>query len=221
MHNATVDRVLQSVAADVCVDRATLATLLADRPGTDAVVPLLSVPAAPVVRAAVLYLGLYGTIRESPLLVLCLQHKDSGVARLAEQCLWGLWMQAGTERGNRSLAAALDCIKRGEYTTAENALRKLLAEEPTYAEAQFQHGVALSMLDQPVAAATAYRETLRLNPYHFGAAAALGHASLELGDLPGALHHYRRALRIHPRLEDVGEALQHIEDLVEPRGERN
>jgi tetratricopeptide (TPR) repeat protein len=213
--------VLQSVAADVCVDRTTLAMLLDDRPGSDAVVPLLSLPAAPVVRAAVVYIGLYGTIRESPLLVLCLQHSDEGVSRLAEQCLWGIWMKSGTERGNRNLAAGMECIRRGDYHAAEAALGALVASEPTFAEAHFQLGVTLSMLDRPAEAAEAYREALRLNPYHFAAASALGHACVELGDTTNALQYYRRALRIHPRLDDVVDALQHVEDLVEPHGERN
>lgn len=221
MRNATVDQVLQSVAAGVCVDRGVLDMLLRDRPGTDAVVPLLSVPSVQVVRAAVIYIGLYGTIRESPLLVLCLQHKDDGVARLAEQCLWGIWMRSGTDRGNRSLAAAMECINRGDNTRAETLLTALTAEEPSFAEAHFQLGVALSMLDRVEEAASAFKEALVVNPYHFAAAAALGHALAELGDLPAALHHYRRAQRMHPRLEDVTEALMHIEDAIEPHGTCN
>ena len=88
--HATVDRVLQSVAPSVCVDRDVLDTLLTERPGPDAIIALLSVPSVPVVRAAVVYLGVFGTFRDSPLLVLCLQHRDDGVAQLAEKCLWSL-----------------------------------------------------------------------------------------------------------------------------------
>lgn len=216
MSKATVDRVLQAVAADVCVDRTVLATLLKDRPGTEQIVPLLSVAAVGVVRAAVVYLGLYGSFRDSPLLVLCLQHRDDGVARLAEHCLWSLWMQAGTREGNRQLAAALQCIKAEAYPQALALLDSLIADEPAFAEAHFQRGVVLSNLDRPAEAAEAYREALRRNPYHFAASAALGHTLLELGEVGEARHHHQRALQIHPRLHDVRETLRQVDELTGP-----
>lgn len=214
MRDAAVDQVLRSVSADVCVDRQVLATLLRERPGTDAVVALLSVPADPVVRAAVVYIGLYGSVQDSPLLVLCLQHRDDGVAGLAEHCLWSLWMQAGSPVGNRQLAAGVDAIRDEDYSAAVAVLRTLSEQESTFAEAHFQLGLALCLLERTEEAARAYRETLRLNPYHFGAMAALGHANVELGNVPGALRYYRRALHVHPRMEDVRDAVQQIEDMV-------
>jgi tetratricopeptide (TPR) repeat protein len=216
MSKATVDRVLQAVAADVCVDRSALATLLRDRPSTEQIVPLLSVPAIEVVRAAVVYLGLYGSVQDSPLLVLCLQHRDDEVARLAEHCLWSLWMQGGSREGNRQLAAAMSCIRDEAYAEARTILETLIAQEPGFAEAHFQQGVALSHLDRTHEAADAYREALRRNPYHFAASAALGHTLLELGEVTEARHHYRRALQIHPRLDDVRDTMRQVDELIDP-----
>ena len=82
--------------------------------------------------------------------------------------------------------------------------------EPDYAEAHFQRGLAFATLDRNDEAAEAFREALRLNPYHFAAAASLGHACLELGDLPAAVRYYRQALRLHPRLDDVPVALREV-----------
>ena len=62
---------------------------------------------------------------------------------------------------------------------------------------------------------------LRLNPYHFAAAANLGHTYVEEGDVLSALRYYRYALRIHPRLADLREAVRSIEAAQAKRSHRD
>jgi tetratricopeptide (TPR) repeat protein len=214
--DATVDQVLGSVACRAAVDRGVLGGLLREQPGAETLLPLLSSRKPQTIRAALVYLALYGHMHDTGMLALCLHHSDAGVVELAEYCLWSIWMQAGTDRGNRALAQAIDHIRDGEYTEAYTILSLLIAEEPSFAEAHFQQGIALSCADNTVAAARALRHALRLNPQHFGAAAALGHTCVELCNLAGALHYYRLALEIHPRLKDLHTAVRRIEDMVGP-----
>lgn len=215
--DATVKRILEWVEPGLNVDRSVLDALLREKPTPEALVSLLAAGDPATVRAAVLYLGLYGTARESAVLALCLHHEDAGVVRLAEHCLWSLWMQDGSEDGNRALHDAVKFMQSGEYPRAIAVLSDLVAREPRFAEAHFQRGLALCSADQPNEAEKEYRETLRLNPYHYGAAAALGHTCVEQGNLPGALHYYRQALRIHPRLDDVPDAIRELETVIGAR----
>lgn len=210
----TVDHILRIVAPTAVIDHGVLEALLREHPQPEALMPLVAAGAPEVVRAAVLYLGICGSMRECPVLALCLRHDDRVVAQLAEYGLWSIWMQSGTAQGNRELAAAVACIHSGAYEDAIGILTRLLATEPSFAEAYFQCGLALGSADRPAEAAQAYRHTLRLNPYHFGAAAALGHACVEQGDLATAMHYYHQALRIHPRLEDVPAAVQTLESIM-------
>ncbi len=212
--NGTVDRILQSLPAAAPVDRATLTRLLSEKPATPVLGPLLNSHQPEVVGATLVYLSLYGSMRDCAVLALCLKHEDERVAALAEHCLWFLWMQSGSPEGNRELAAAIACVQRDDYVTAIDLLSSLVAREPAFAEAHFQRGLALCSNEETQRAAESYRQSLRLNPHHFGAAAALGHACVEQGNLPGALYYYRRALEIHPRLEDVPEALHEVESIV-------
>jgi tetratricopeptide (TPR) repeat protein len=126
-------------------------------------------------------------------------------------------MQSGSEEGNRHLAAAVGCMKTGDYVAAIKVLDALVAREPEFAEAHFQRGLALAAADRIDRAEDAYRQALRLNPYHFGAAAALGHACVERGQLHAALHFYRQALRVHPQLEDVPDVVQELESVIGAR----
>ncbi len=219
--DATIDRIIDRVEPGLHVDRCTLDALMRAKPTPEALVSLLAAADPATVRAAVLYLGLYGTIRESAVLALCLHHEDVGVVRLAEHCLWSLWMQGGSEDGNHRLAEAISCIKSGAYKKAIDVLNAVLSQEPAFAEAHFQRGLALYSADLPAEAAQEYRQTLRLNPYHFGAASALGHACVEQGNLRGALHYYRQALRIHPLLDDVPDAIHELESVLSTHRHRH
>lgn len=215
-YDATVDRILQRVVPGLPVERSILEGLVRQGPRPETLVGLLSASDPAVVRAAVLYLGLYGTLRDAPVLALCLHHDDPGVVKLAEHCAWALWLRGGSAEGNRTLATAIDEIREGRCAAAVRRLRLLLDREPAFAEAHFQCGLALCSLDRPADATRCFREALRLNPYHFGAAASLGHACVERGDLTGAARWYRVALRIHPRMENVPAALREVEAILGP-----
>ncbi|MEW6250716.1 MAG: tetratricopeptide repeat protein [Planctomycetota bacterium] len=215
--DATVERIISAVAPGTEFDETLLQSLLGARPRAAEVVQHVSSDDPQVVRTATLYLGLYGTLAECPVLALCLHHADARVVELAERGLWSIWMQSGGREGNRHLANAVQSLARGDGATAVRILSLLVATESNFAEAHFQLGLALSSLDRPDEAARAYRAALRLNPYHFAAAAALGHACIELGNLPAALRHYQQALRLHPRLPDLPQAVHEVETILARR----
>jgi len=214
--SVSIEQVLHAGLPDFPIDRQTLACLLRTRPPAGDIIGLVSSPELPVARAAVVYFAVCGTMQDCPLLALHLHHADDGVAAFAEYSLWSIWMQAGSPTGNRRLADAIGCIKRRSYARAVELLDELNYDEPGFAEAHFQKGIALAFLDRLEEAAAAYREALRLNPYHFAAAEALGHIAVEQGQLAAALEHYRRALRIHPRLTALAHAVRALERVVQP-----
>jgi tetratricopeptide (TPR) repeat protein len=217
VHEATVEKILKRVAPGAYVDQAVFDQLLLAPPHPEQIVGLLADADPERVRAAVLFLGLYGTHHESPVLALCLHHADDGVVRLAEHSLWALWMQAGTPDGNRQLAAAISQIAAANFWDALRLLNKLVDAEPGFAEAHFQRGLVMVSLERTAESIAAHEHALRLNSYHFAAAAAIGHALVQQGDLPRALEYYRRALRIHPRLPDVPEAIATVEAVLARR----
>jgi tetratricopeptide (TPR) repeat protein len=126
-------------------------------------------------------------------------------------------MRAGSPDDNARLARAVGQIKQDDLAGAEISLRELVAAEPEFAEARHQHGITLALLERPADAADEYRAALNLNAFHFSAAVSLGHMCVERGELLAALTHYKRALTIHPRLEDIPEAVAMIERALERR----
>jgi len=178
---------------------------------------LLDCPAPGVVALAARCLGLIGTMRHSPALAALLGHENEAVVKAAEDALWSIWMRSGSPEANRALAAAVEQVRREDLDTAADMLEKLTAAEPGFAEAHHQRALTLHSLGRIEPAEGAYREALRLNPYHYAAAAGLGHICVERGDLGGALQHYRSALHVHPRLAEIREFVLQLEAAVQRR----
>lgn len=213
-----VDLVKSVASYRAAPGRADLLTAIQQNWPAERVFGLLESSSGEVVRSAALCLGINGNMKHSAGLVELLHHPDPGIVSSAEESLWRIWMRAGTPQGNQDLATALGAIQRDEYEQAIERLQELTAIEPEFAEAHHQLGLVLCILMRLHESLTAYREALRLNPFHFSAAAGMGHCYVELNDFDRALHAYRRALKIHPRLEGIPQAVAALERKLRPTG---
>lgn len=180
-------------------------------------VGFFSSPSEAVVQAAARSVGLVGSMRHVCPLVALLGHAQPGVVQIAEDALWRIWMRGGTPAGNAQMAQALKRLDEEGSALALGVLRVLTAVEPTFAEAHHQTGLIHHSLDELELAQAAYRKALANNPYHFAAAAGLGHLAVQRGDLDAALRCYRRALHIHPRLADIAAVVPELEAALERR----
>lgn len=178
---------------------------------------MLTSPSPDVARAAATCLGFVGSDAHSGRLARLLAHEDIRVADAAENALWSVWMRSRDGRANRELQAAISEIGRERYRSAVEILEALTLMHPTFAEAFHQLGLALCFLDRLDEAEAAYRNAVRLNPWHFAAWAELGHVAVQRGDLPRALRNYRRAISIHPRLHEIRAVLPELEAAVRAR----
>lgn len=216
--DAAATRFLRTVAPILAEnDLCALTALLRAKWPCDRLVRFLYSTSPEILDLAAACLGLTGTMTHCEYLVPFLGHSNREIARSAENSLWRIWMQGGSRIGNEDLVEALDCIQAGAYCAADQHLAVLTAAEPAFAEAHHQHAIVLTFLERLDEASGAYRTALKTNPYHFAAAAGLGHAHTLRADVCGALHHYRRALRIHPGLDEIRGAVEAIEAAMQRR----
>src|SRR5438067_1059258 len=122
-------------------------------------------------RAAALALGLVGTMDANPAVAAALHDADALVRQFAAASLWELWFRGGTADQNRLLQRA---AREGDPAKARADLDGLVGEAPHFAEAYNQRAIWFYMRGEFARAAEDCEATLRLNPYHFGAAAGLG-----------------------------------------------
>lgn len=178
---------------------------------------LLRSPSDRVAAAAAECLGMTGSMADCEGLLALLRHADDHVASAAEDALWRLWMSAGTGDANARLAVAVAYIKVGDLAGAQGVLESLTDADSSFAEAFHQLATIHHVREEYDGAEAAYGAALERNPYHFAAAAGLGHVRIERGDYSGALTCYREALRLNPRLRELGELVPPLEAAIRKR----
>ena len=180
---------------------------------------LATAPDVATRRAVALALGMVGTMRASNALVAELLHdRDRGVRHLATDALWALWFRGDTEENNRELQRVLGLRDRKKKWAALDAL---IARARRFAEAYNQRAILYFRAKQWQKSAADCERVLKLNPYHFGAAAGLGQCQMQLEKYRAALKAFRQALRINPALANVQVAIHELETALGEEGRRD
>jgi tetratricopeptide (TPR) repeat protein len=162
-------------------------------------------------RAAVLALGLVGSMGSNGALATALKDEDPTVRDLAVSALWAVWFRADTPANHDALEAVRDRIAEGRFLDAEAAASAVIARAPHFAEAYNQRAIARYFLGRYADSAADCRETLDRNPHHFGALSGLGQCYLRLDDRPAALRTFQRLLALQPYSMDVRQLIVVIE----------
>lgn len=179
---------------------------------------LLHHESAEVRKVACVVLGLVGDSDVIGCLTAALRDNEQQVNELAEHALWSLWFRDGSPQAQRYFKRGIAALERDEVECAVDCFHLAQVSDPHFAEAYNQCAIAHYILEQWDAAIADGRRAVRRMPTHFGALAALGHCYAQIGDLPQAADHYRRALSINPRLDVIAQALHRIESSLGSMG---
>ena len=168
-------------------------------------------------RAATMALGYLGDFSSNTVLGRRMSDPDRGVRILAENGIRELWFRDGSEMQQRQLRALLRLNSSRLAAQAERAASELIEEAPFFAEAWNQRAVAHFQRERFDDCVQDCRQTLELNPYHYGAAVGMGQSYLELHEPQTALECFRQALSLNPSLEDVRAQITYLERVLEER----
>ena len=167
-------------------------------------------------RAAALALGFIGTMESNPVVAATLADRDVLVQKFAADALWEMWFRAGTPEQNCRLREA---ARNPDPGKARAELDELIRQAPTFAEAYNQRAIWFFKRGELARAVDDCESTLRLNPFHFGAAAGLGQCLAKLGKSRGAIRAFRMALDINPALEHLHDTIEQLERSLDRGGE--
>lgn len=159
-------------------------------------------------RAAVLALGLTGTMDSNAAVAAALHDTDPLVQKFAADALWELWFREGTADQNIRLSEA---ARNPDATKARADLDELIQEAPNFAEAYNQRAIWFFKRGEFARAAEDCEAVLRLNPFHFGAAAGLGQCLVKIGKPRAAIRAFKMALDINPVLEHLNDTIHQLE----------
>jgi tetratricopeptide (TPR) repeat protein len=169
-------------------------------------------------RAAVLALGLLGTMACNKSVAQRLHDEDSQVRQLASDALWAIWFRADTEDNNRELQRIM---RLRDPEKALEAYADLIKKAPKFAEAYNQRAILYFRMREYQKSVQDCETVVRLNPQHFGAQAGLGQCYMKLRKSRNALKAFRAALRINPNMEGVEDTIRTLEDALGEEGKRD
>lgn len=161
-------------------------------------------------RASALALGLVGTLHSNARLATALHDEDRLVRKFAADSLWKIWLRGENSTESLRLQEVLSHAQADPVGTIA-ALDELIRQYPDFAEAYNQRAILhysrgafpLSVLD--------CEATLRLNPFHFGAASGLGQCYIRLNKPRSALRAFKQSLDINPDLTAMRDMIKRLE----------
>jgi tetratricopeptide (TPR) repeat protein len=166
-------------------------------------------------RAAVLALGLVGSLASNRVLAACLHDDDEKVRELAGNALWAVWFRGDNEDDAAELQRLVRLKDRGK---ALAGLDVLIGHTPGFAEAYNQRAILHYQMKYYERSIADCEKTLALNPYHFGAQVGMAQCLLQLGRQRAALKAFRATLKLHPTMPGVAETIRALEEALDDRG---
>ena len=96
------------------------------------------------------------------------------------------------------LHTAQDALGKNDFTAAADALKQVVAAQPTLTAAWFNLGYAYTGLHQQEEAVAAYRKAVELDPNLFEARLNLGILLMQMNNPQAALEHLEKAATLKP-----------------------
>ncbi len=172
---------------------------------------LLESPDVQTRRAAVLAIGLTGTMISNQPMAQRLHDDDPAVRQMVADALWNLWFRADSEANNKELQRLMRLRDR-DRAIAE--LGELIQRSPGFAEAHNQRAILYYCKKDYSRSLTDCEKTVQLNPLHFAAYAGMAQCCLHMNKPRAALKAFRRALEINPAMDEVEEAIRTLESAL-------
>jgi len=132
-----------------------------------------------------------------------LRGDDPVRAARAADLLWQMWHRSGDPAVDSTLRQGIEAMQRQEVDKAEVLFTRLIKVAPDFAEGWNKRATVRFIAKDYEGSIADCRETLARNPNHFGALSGQGLCHMALHQYKEAAEIFRRALAVHPHLENA------------------
>lgn len=119
-------------------------------------------------------------------------------ARQVERRIWYTWLDAGDEAVNREMKDGIRAMSNRLFEESIHHFTQVIQMAPDFAEGWNKRATAYYLNDELAKSMRDIRETLRLEPRHFGAISGMGLIFMQQGDDRGALEAFEEVIKIYP-----------------------
>ena len=137
-----------------------------------------------------------------------LRGDDPKLAARAAETLWTMWHRSGTPAIDALLYEGIVAMQANKHAEADGIFTGIIAQAPDFAEAWNKRATLRYMTGDYEGSVADCVETLARNPNHFGALSGQGLCHIALGQFREAASLFRRALEVHPHLENARQNLR-------------
>ncbi|TGE09570.1 tetratricopeptide repeat protein [Hymenobacter fodinae] len=135
-----------------------------------------------------------------------------------QEGIWQIWLMTGHPLLDKHLEAGMRAMAAGDYTLAIQEFTVLVEASPEYAEGWNKRATAYYLRGEYRASLDDVRQTLRLEPRHFGALSGRATMLLHLGDIAGSLRTLQRLERLCPNWPGLQNRLRDLRDQLDETG---
>lgn len=132
-----------------------------------------------------------------------------------ERKIWREWRRSGSAAMDLLMKRGRDALEAGNHREAIQHFSALIDHAPDFAEAYNARATAFFAAERLGLSVADIRQTLALNPRHFGALSGFGMILERTGRDKDALEVYRAVLDIHPHRPDVIDAVARLEQKLQ------
>jgi tetratricopeptide (TPR) repeat protein len=142
--------------------------------------------------------------------------KAAGLPRgkLVEAEILKRFHESGSDTADLLLSWAVEATEEKDYPLALDLLDQVIMLEPGFAEGWNKRATVHFMADDYGNSLADIRQTLAIEPRHFGALSGLGMIYSAMERKEDAIRAFRKALEINPQMEKVKESLERLEKEV-------
>ncbi|MFK8075838.1 MAG: tetratricopeptide repeat protein [Granulosicoccus sp.] len=135
---------------------------------------------------------------------------DPAVAKSIEEQIWQHWFVAPDDEAASMLSQVSQAMSQGQFDIALRLCNQLVYIYPEFAEGWNRRATVQYQLKNHAASVADIRETIRLEPRHFGAISGLGLIFLRTKDYPAALEAFEQVLAISPASVNAKRSIEFV-----------
>ncbi len=129
--------------------------------------------------------------------------------------IWSIWRQSPDEDINQMMKIGISAMQNARLVEAKKIFDDIVTKAPDFAEGWNKRATVYYFLREFEKSASDIRQTLLLEPRHFGAISGLGLIFIQLDYPESALETFKQALEIHPHLPGPKFQIKRLKEYLE------
>ena len=135
--------------------------------------------------------------------------------------IWQRWTANDDPDVSRLMQIGIRALNYSTYRKALQSFDRVIEMAPEFAEGWNRRATLYYYIKEYRRSIDDIKQTLRLEPRHFGAWSGLGLVSVAQDNYSGALAAFKKALSINPHLLSIRRYIQKLEDWQQRKDEEN